>query len=128
VSPLRIRREELPDDALVVVRGGTLDPERLRRDARMTLARFGECGISVLAARDEAALDAIARTTLVHEAVLTLMTVGALRAARLELRPTFRTPHYTLMTPDLDADIARLQRCDNELRSNPHHQPPEAAP
>ena len=87
--------------------------------------RFGEYGISVLAARDEAALDAIARSTLVRESVLTLTTIGAIRATRLELRPTFRRPHYTLLLPDLDADIERATACEHVVRSNPHYHHPE---
>lgn len=126
MSPFRVRRESLADDALVVVRGGRLELERLRRDATMSFARFGEYGVSVLAIPDEAALDDIARTTLVKDSVLTLMTVGAIRAIDLDLRPTFRRPHYTIMLPDLDADLLRLITCDNVIRENKHHQPPEA--
>jgi len=36
------RRENLADDALVVVRGGLMEIERLRVDATMTFAYFGE--------------------------------------------------------------------------------------
>lgn len=126
MSGLRVRREEVPDDALVVVRGGLLDPERLTRDATLTFRRFGEYGISVLAAADEAALDVIAATTLQREPVLTLMRVGALRTAGLEVRPTFRRPHFTVMLPDLDADVARLVACDNVVRDNSHYVSPEA--
>lgn len=126
MSDFRVRRETLPDDALVVVRGGTLEVERLRRDAAMTFARFGEYGVSVLAVPDAAALDTIARTTLVKESVLTLMTAGAIRAIELELRPTFRRPHYTVMLADLDADPLRLIACENVVQENPHYQRPEA--
>jgi len=41
--------------------------------------------VSVLAVAGEVALDVIARTTLVPESVVTLMTVGAIRANELEL-------------------------------------------
>jgi hypothetical protein len=126
VSGLRVRRESLADDALVVVRGGLLGRSRLRRDAILTFHRFGEYGISVLAAPDEAALDALASTTLQREPVLTLMRMGTLRAAGFEVRPTFRRPHFTVMLPDLDADIDRLVACDNEVRDNPRYVAPEA--
>ena len=53
------------------------------------------------------------------------MTVGTIRAAELEVRPTFRRPHYSVMLPDLDADVARLARCENVPWRNPHYQAPE---
>ena len=126
MSGLRLRREEVLDDALVVVRGGLLDPARLKRDATLTFRRFGEYGVSVLAAADEAALDVIAGTTLQREPVLTLMRMGTLRTAGLEVRPTFRRPHFTVVLPDLDADVARLVACDNVVRDNSHYVSPEA--
>ena len=45
---------------------------------------------------------------------------GTIRAAGLELVPTFRRPHYTVLLPELDSDIERLLRCNNEIRRNPH--------
>jgi hypothetical protein len=51
------------------------------------------------------------------------MTAGAIRRAGLELRPTFRRPHYTVMLPEPDRDIARLLACENEPRPNRHHRP-----
>lgn len=128
MSGLRRRQEEIADDALVVVRGGHLDRARLRRDATLTFRRFGDYGVSVLAAPDHAALDLLAATTLQRERVLTLVRMGTLRAADLEVRPTFRRPHYTVMLPDLEADLNRLVACDNEVRENPHYVAPEARP
>ena len=125
MNPLRRRAEDPPDDTLVVVRGGTLDAARLRRDATLTFRRFGEYGISVLAAPDDAALDVLADTTLQRERLLTLMRMGTLRAAGLEVRRPFRRPHFTVMLPDLDVDVARLVACDNEVRENPHYVGPQ---
>lgn len=53
-------------------------------------------------------------------AELTLTAAGAIRRAGLELRPTFRRPHYTVMLPNLVTDIDRLVQCDNEVRRNSH--------
>ncbi len=125
MSPFRARVEELADDALVVVRGGSLDARAIRTDAIAAHARFGEHGISAFSAADPATLDALARDRLAQFDILVLMTAGAIRGAGLELRPTFRRPHYTIMLPDLDRDIERLVRCDNVRRTNPHHVPPE---
>jgi hypothetical protein len=74
----------------------------------------------VLAAPTEADLDVLARTVLRRQEVLTLMTAGAIRRSGLELRPTFRRPHYTLMLPDPVADVERLAGCQNEQRANPY--------
>lgn len=125
MSPLRGRREGVPDDALVVVRGGELDVESLRSDALRTFRRFGDYGVSVLAAPTQSDLDELAHTVLVRWEVLVLMTAGAIRTARLELRPTFRRPHYTIMLPELDRDVVRLARCDNERYLNPYARPEE---
>lgn len=125
MSGLRVRREGLADEALVGVRGGVPDKTHLRLDATLTFRRFGEYGISVLSAPDDASLDVIASTTLQRAPLLTLMRMGTLRAAGLEVRPTFRRPHYTVMLPDLDADLDRLLACDNVVRGIPHYVPPE---
>lgn len=125
MTGLRLRLEVLADDSLVVVRGGELDPDGIRDDAVRTFRRFGEYGVSVLAVPSEEALDELARTTLLRFEVLTLVRAGTLRAVGLELRPTFRRPHYTVMLPALDDDTARLVQCDNVRWSNPYFRPEE---
>lgn len=124
----RVRLEALPDDSLLVVRGGLLDPTSLRADAQAAMLRFGGYGISAFAAKDEAALDALASQRLGQFEALTLMTAGALRNAGLSFAPTFRRPHYTIFLNDLEGDIRRLLQCHNEVRLNPHFEPPEATP
>jgi hypothetical protein len=128
LSPLRVRRESAPDDALFVVRGGELAAETLRRDAIRTFRRFGEYGVSVLGAPTEEDIDELAGGLLRSFEILTVVTAGALRRSGIELRPTFRRPHYTVMLPDLDEDVFRLIRCDNERRVNDRYQPEEVQP
>ncbi|MDP1803889.1 MAG: hypothetical protein Q8K72_01860 [Acidimicrobiales bacterium] len=128
MSPLRVRREPAPDDGLFVVRGDELVAETLRRDAIRTYRRFDEYGVSVLGASAEADIDELAGGVLRRFEVLTVMTAGALRRSGVELRPTFRRPHYTVMLPDLDEDIFRLLRCDNERRVNDYYKPEELQP
>lgn len=120
MSPLRVRREALADDSLVVVRGGPLDRDELLADAERAFRRFGEHAVSVLAAPTDEELDALARTTLRRYARLTVTTAGAIRRAGLDLRPTFRRPHYSVMLPDLNADVDCLVGCETEEWSNPH--------
>lgn len=127
MSSLRVRRESVPDSAMVAVRGGLLDPASLRRDALVTVDRFGVYGVSVLAFADEAALDHLARRQLRGYRQLTVASAAAIRAVGLDLQPTFRRPHYTVIFEDLDRDIARLCACENEVRPNPHHETPSRA-
>lgn len=128
MSPLRVRREPAPDDGLFLVRGNELVAEMLRRDAIRTYRRFGEYGVSVLGASTEADIDGLAGGLLRRFEVLTVMSAGALRRSGIELRPTFRRPHYTVMLPDLDEDIFRLLRCENERRVNDYYEPEEVQP
>ncbi|MGH8999785.1 MAG: hypothetical protein ACRDY7_10405 [Acidimicrobiia bacterium] len=128
MSPFRVRLEQLAEDALVVIRGGDLDPVVLRRDAIAAFRRFGEYGVSVFAAADRDALDELARHRLVRFEALAIMTAGAIRAIDLEVRPTFRRPHYTVMLPDIDRDIHRLTVCEHVKWVNPHFRHPEERP
>lgn len=128
MSPLRVRREPVPDDDLFLVRGDELEAETLRRDAIRTYRRFGEYGISVLGAMTETDIDDLAGGLLRRFEVLTVMTADALRRSGIDLRPTFRRPHYTLMLPDLDEDIFRLLRCENECRVNDYYEAEEVQP
>jgi hypothetical protein len=126
MSGVRVRREPLADDALVVVRGGLLDIDTMRVDALRSFARFGEYGVSVLAAPDELAIDELGRTILRPNENLTVMQAGDIRSRGLELRPTFRRPHFTVLLPDLEADLIRLASCENVVRRNPYFESPEA--
>lgn len=121
----RIRNEPLYDRSLVVVRGNRLERATLRDDAVVAHARFGQYGISVLAAENAGAIDDLARTRLDRFEWLTITTVGDIRDAGLEIVPTFRRPHCTVMLPDLDADIDRLLRCNNVVAINPHYEADE---
>ena len=128
MSRLRVRGEPAPDDDFLVVRGDELTEETLRVDAQRTHTRFGEFGVSVMGARNDAELDELARTVLRRFRLLTVMTAGAVRRVGLELRPTFRRPHYSVMLAELDEDVERLLRCENEIRINPYFDAEEVQP
>jgi hypothetical protein len=121
MSGFRLRRERVPDDSLVVIRGGVMSEESLRRDARIAFLRFGEYGVSVLAVPDDDALREVEAGPLRQYQRLTITTAGAIRRVGLELRPTFRRPHYTVIFPTLDDGVRRLLSCENEVIDNPHH-------
>lgn len=115
--------DPLYDDAEVVVRGGDLDGPAIREDALRMFEVYGSYGISVFALR-EATLDEIAQEPpLVRFARLTVVTVGAIRAAGLSLEPTGRNPrHYTLVLPDLGPSVDRLCGCERWLWDNPYYE------
>lgn len=128
MSGFGVRRQPPVDDRLFVVRGGELTEAALRRDVIRARRRFGKCGVSVLAAVSEVALNDLAGGPLQRFQVRTVMTAGALRGSGLELRPRFRLPHHTVMLPDLDDDVSRLLQCQTELRTNVRHSPEEVQP
>lgn len=115
----RIRREQL-QPGLVVIRGDLLDRDLLRVDAERARRRFGQYGISVMAARDAGAIDDLARTVFRRFEWLTITTVADIQRTGLEILPTFRRPHCTVLLPDLEADLDRLLRCQTVLAINPH--------
>lgn len=125
MNRLRVRLEGAADDALVVVRGGEFDATAIRADAERTFRRFGERGVSVLAAPNSDDLDSLARTVLRRYRQLRVTTAGEIRRSGLEIRPTFRRPHYTVMLPNA-GDVERLIGCKNEERPNPYYGREEA--
>lgn len=88
---------------------------------------FGEFAISVFGAADETELEALAAGRLNRFELLTVTSAGAIRRAELAVLPTFRRPHYSILLPDLDADLRRLLRCQNEVRVTAHYESPEKA-
>ncbi|MGH3266721.1 MAG: hypothetical protein ACRDNS_32590 [Trebonia sp.] len=116
--------DELANDVTVVVRGGVLDPGLLRRDALRNYAIYATYGISVFAARDLTVDELAQQVPLVRFEQLTLVAVGALRAAGLRLEATGRNPrHFDIGFDDLDEGIARLLSCEHRIVINPYHEP-----
>jgi len=113
----------LDDDDVVVVRGGDLDPEALRFDAERYRSIYGDYGLSVFAARDVPVDELAQQAPLVRFEVLTLVRVGALRAAGFRLEATGRNPrHFTVSFDDLEAGIKALRRCEHRSWVNPYHE------
>jgi hypothetical protein len=116
--------DELVDEVLVVVRGGGLDASLLRQDALRNFAVYATYGISVFAARELTVDELAQRAPLVRFEQLTLMSVGALRAAGLRLEATGRNPHhFDIGFDDLDDGVARLLGCEHRTIVNPYHDP-----
>lgn len=115
--------DDLEDDDVVVVRGGGLDADVLRTDARRYHDIYAEFGISVFAARGITVDELAQQPPLVRFEVLTLVRVGVLRGAGFRLEPTGRNPrHFTVAFDDLDAGVARLTNCEHQGWMNPYHE------
>lgn len=104
----------------MVVRGGELDADLLRADARRYHDVYAEFGISVFAARG-ITVDVLAQQPpLVRFGVLTSSEV---RAAGFRLEPTGQNPrHFTVAFDDLDTGIARLTGSLHRRWINPYHE------
>jgi hypothetical protein len=108
---------------MVAVRGGALDRVILRVDAERMHAVYGVYGISVFALRDVALEELAQQGPLVRFARLTLVTVGAVRAAGLDLEATGRNPrHFTVVLPEREAGVTALLRCEHRTIDNPYHE------
>ncbi len=121
----RYRRpgDTLDDDETVVIRGGELDRLLLRDDALRNHAIYGVFGISVFALRDATVDELAQQSPMVRFETLTLITVGALRAAGLALEPTGRNPrHFDVVFDDLDLGVERLCGCEHRTIVNPYYE------
>lgn len=118
-----VRSAEDLDGDVQVVRGGLLDAEVLRADARRMFAVYGLHGVSVFALRD-APLDELAQQPpLVRFAELTVFRVGVLRGAGLRLEPTGRNPlHFTVVMVLLREGVDALCACEHAVWGNPYYE------
>jgi hypothetical protein len=120
---IRVGDQLTNDVAVVVVRGGTLDRQLLRDDALRNYAIYGTYGISVFAVRDLSLDELAQQSPLIRFEQLTLVTVGALRSARLRLEATGRNPrHFDIVFDELEDGIARLAGCEHQIVTNPYHE------
>lgn len=120
----RVRKAPLPDDAVLVVRGDALDANLLSRDALRFHRRYfawGRYGISAFYATSDAEVDALCETRLVQFPTVVIFQRTELEANGIDVVATFRTPHVTLVTDDLDRLIQRLLACGSAERPNPYH-------
>lgn len=115
--------DRLDDDDTIVIRGGRLEPAMLRADAERYQGIYGEFGISVFATRDATVDELAQEVPLVRFETLTLVRVGALRAAGFRLDPTGRNPrHFTAGFADLDRGVEALVSCEHVSWVNPYHE------
>ncbi len=97
-----IRSEVPPDDAVVVVRGGPVAPEKVvehaQRQAReYTYRDVPMYSVSVSLTVSGWDLSALLAGPLASRSTFVVSTAGAVRAAGFELLATYEVPHYDLL-------------------------------
>jgi hypothetical protein len=119
----RLRDDDvLEDGAIVLVRGGDLDPDILLADAERYHGIYGVHGISVFAVRGATVDELAQQVPLVRFDRLSLLTVSDVLAAGMRLEPTGRNPrHYTVGFDDLADGVQRLVRCPHQVVPNAYH-------
>lgn len=120
-SPLPIRREHPPDDAVVVVRAGVMERDAIERAALLSFDLYGVLAISVVAVIDMT-VDQACRTSrrIAKYRQVRLSSFGRLREGPFTVLPTFDAPHFSVLLADLsDLTIPRLIRCFDDPIPNP---------
>jgi hypothetical protein len=122
----RLRAEELPADATVLVRGGRDTPDKLRTHAQRTARAWSLegrplLGISVFAVLDMP-LDELLSRRFATFRTIHLLTVGRLREHGFELLPTGQRPHYTVRLQQAgELELKRLLDALGAARPNPQY-------
>lgn len=120
----RLRAEEPPATATVVVRGGRDTPEKLRSHVQRTARAWsldGQplLGISVFAVLGEP-LDDLLRRRFATFRTIYLATVGGLADRGFELLPTGQRPHYTVRLRGAgDQEFGELLEALGAVQRNP---------
>ena len=122
-----LRSETVPDDSVVVVRGGPTSIEKLAAHAARTHGAYvldGQplLGISVFCALDDigpSSLDGLLQRFAPYRAIH-LPLAGDLRSAGFEMLASFRRPHYTVSLGTLD-ELPQLLDALGKAEPNPYH-------
>ena len=117
---LQLRNESPPDDAVVVIRGGMMMLDSLRRSAQAAHQETGIHLISVFLV-DEQNINAVcSRPELKRYKSIRTSHVGELRRTGFFLLATFQNPHYDIALPNLyDDTLIKLIACFSPATSNP---------
>ena len=117
---LQLRNESPPDDAVVVIRGGMMMLDSLRRSAQVAHQETGIHLISVFLV-DGLNINAVcSRPELKRYRSIRTSRVGELRRTGFLLLATFQNPHYDIALPNLDDEtLINLIKCFSPATSNP---------
>ena len=119
--PIVLRDEDPPDGAVVVVRGGQMQSDYVRRTANDAHDELGLYALSVFLVLDDPIEVLCAREPFLSRyGKVRLSTVGRLRAEGFPVIPTLDRPHYDVVLSDLsDRSLARLESCFDPPVPNP---------
>jgi hypothetical protein len=120
VDRLFLRKEAPPDDAIVVIRGGNMMLESLRKSAEASFRETGLYLISAFLVEEQKLEDVCARPELRRYRSIRTSVVGKLRATDFLLLATFQRPHYDIALANLaDEDLIKLINCFSPSIRNP---------
>ena len=117
---LQLRNESPPDDAVVVIRGGLMMLDSLRKSAEASHKETGLYLISVFLSHEQNFKAICSRPELRRYKSIRTSHVGELRRTGFLLLATFRNPHYDVALPNLvDETLINLVKCFSPATSNP---------
>ncbi len=117
---LQLRNESPPDDAVVVIRGGLMMLESLRKSAEVSQKETGLYLISVFLSHEPNINAVCSRPELKRYKLIRTSHVGELRRTGFLLLATFQNPHYDVALPNLvDETLVNLIKCFSPATSNP---------
>ena len=117
---LALRNEEPPDHAVVVVRGGEMASEYVRRTASDAFEETGVYFLSVFLALD-GPVDELckAEASLARYGKVRFSTAGRLRHAGFVLLATLARPHYDIVLADTGDETCSASRVFRPPVANP---------
>jgi hypothetical protein len=118
---LSLRKEDPPGGDVVVVRGGEMHPNVIRRAATRAFEETGMYGVSVFLCLDHDVPE-LCRSVpdLSRYGRVRTSSADALRSDGFALLSTGRRPHFTVVLPDVeDATLTRLDHCFGPTVRNP---------
>ena len=117
---LILRSEELPDGNVLVVRGGEMSIDDVRRTAARSQVDVGAYLVSCYATLDQDLADLCRHRNLFRYSKVRTSTFARLRAAGFALLPSHARPHFDILLPDVaDATLERLVTCFDPPIPNP---------
>ncbi|MEO7556661.1 MAG: hypothetical protein ABIV94_08685 [Acidimicrobiales bacterium] len=120
---VKLRGEEPPGDAAVVIRGGanSLSIDAVVRSAGRNMTAFGFHGLSVFVAADDEVVDLCGSVDeLRRYGQIRRSTVVRITSSGFALLATGAAPHYDVVLPDLaPSTLERLVACFDDPERNP---------
>lgn len=117
---LILRSEEAPDGDILVVRGGEMSIDDVRRTATRSQVDVGAYLVSAYATLDQELADLCRHRNLFRYSKVRTAPFARLRAAGFALLPSHARPHFDILLPDVaDATLHRLETCFDPPIPNP---------